>query len=364
MTEQTYIGILAGGKGTRFWPISRAKKPKQFLDILNSGKTLIQETYDRAKGFVKEENVRIITDIAYDKIIKEQIPEIKQEQLLLEPIGRNTAPSIAYMAFKIHKINPNANIIILPSDHYIHPNADFYYTLNIILEGLEENHNAIFTIGITPTYPATGYGYIQLIKDPEETVSQDKYYKVKTFTEKPVLEIAKKFLASGEFLWNSGMFVFKAGAILEKFKKFMPDLYELFHSHYEAFNTAEEAKAISEIYSKCLSNSFDFGIMEHADEVFVVPSKFQWSDVGTWKALYDISEKDENNNVIQMEETMIEDSKNNLFVSNVKNKFYAIKGLQDFILVDTEDALLLLPLSEDQFVKQIVKKLQKANKYV
>ena len=363
MRTETYIGILAGGKGTRFWPISREKKPKQFLDILSSGKTLIQQTYERAKGFVEPKNIAIISASQYLNIIQEQLPEITNQQLLLEPIGRNTAPSVAYISFKVHKIDPDANIIILPSDHYIYPNENFYYTLNIILEGLQKHPDAIFTIGIQPTYPATGYGYIQFIKD-DDNISPDKYYKVKTFTEKPALEIAKQFLNSGEFLWNSGMFVFKAEGIINNFKKYMPDLYELFMNHYNNFNTPKEVEAITDIYSKCLSISFDFGIMEHAEKVFVIPSKFQWSDVGTWKALYDISTKDENKNVVQLNEYFIDSSYGNLLVSNVRDKFYAIKDLNDFILVDTEDALLLIPLSEDQFVKKIIKKLQKNNKYV
>ncbi len=355
--KNTYVGILAGGKGTRFWPASTEAKPKQFLDILGTGKTLIQQTYDRVRNFLPEEkNILIVSGNAYKNLIKEQLPELADEQLVLEPVGRNTAPSIAYAAFKIHKQNPEGVLIVLPSDHFIAPDKDFHHTLNIVLQGVQENPDAIFTIGIKPTYPATGYGYIQFLNSEEE-ISTDKYYPVKTFTEKPSLEIAKQFLASGDFLWNAGMFIFKVSAVLENFKQFMPDLYELFSDIYDDLNTPDEPKAIAQLYAKCLSNSFDFGIMEHAKKVFVVPSKFAWNDVGTWKALYDISEKDPAGNVIMLENHLT-DTENSLLVSSVKDKIYAIKGLKDYIFVDTEKATLILPLTDEQGVKEIVKQVQ------
>ncbi len=355
--ENTYVGILAGGKGTRFWPASTEANPKQFLDILGTGKTLIQQTYERVQKFLPhEKNILIISGSQYKSLLKEQLPDVSEEQLILEPVGRNTAPSIAYAAFKIHKQNPEGILIVLPSDHFITPDKDFYHTLNITLQGVQENPDAIFTIGITPTYPATGYGYIQFV-NPEEEISTDKYYPVKTFTEKPSLEVAKQFLASGDFLWNAGMFIFKVSAVLEKFKKFMPDLYELFSEIYDKLNTPQEAEAISHLYAKCLSNSFDFGIMEHVKEVFVVPSKFTWNDVGTWKALYDISPKDREGNVIMLENALV-NTTNSLLVSSVKDKVYAIKGLDNFIFVDTDKATLILPLDDEQGVKEIVKKVQ------
>src|SRR5215510_5559964 len=304
-SKHHYVAIMAGGIGSRFWPMSRTAYPKQFLDILNTGKTLIQQTYDRYKKLVPEENIFIITSAEYVPIVKEQLPAVKEENILGEPSRKNTAPCVAYISFKLLKKDPNANLIVAPADHLITEAAEFIKTSKKALDFV--NHiNAFVTLGIKPTYPNTGYGYIQ-----HDTISAaPDVYKVKTFTEKPNLELAKTFIASGDFLWNAGIFFWKVKNIITAFEKHLPEMYEVFAAEKDKFNTPEEAAAVEAIYPQCTSISIDFGIMEKADNVYVIPASFSWSDLGTWNSAWENMDKDYFSNAVAGNNVMIVDAKN------------------------------------------------------
>jgi len=344
-----YIIIMAGGIGSRFWPMSRTQLPKQFHDILGRGKTLIQETFDRYARFIPDENIYIVTNERYKGLVEDQLPLLKDDQILLEPIGRNTAPCVAYAAYKINKINPDATFVVAPSDHLIHDEQAFQQDIELGLNACAEN-DIIMTLGITPTRPDTGYGYIQYIDSKEKL----GYYKVKTFTEKPNEEVAKSFLESGDFIWNAGIFLFSARTILNAFQHHLPDVAELFQELNNYYYTAEEQPKIDEAYSTCKSISIDYGIMEKAENVFTIPSNFGWSDLGTWGSVHENSNKDEADNALP-KESIVYDSAHNVIRTARKDKLVVVKGLEDYIVVDTEDALLICPKSEDQFIKQIVK---------
>ncbi|PKQ62833.1 mannose-1-phosphate guanylyltransferase [Labilibaculum filiforme] len=362
MDKNNYCIIMAGGVGSRFWPLSKDKHPKQFLDILGAGKTLIQLTYERFSSICPKENFFVVTNANYKSLVLEQLPHIKEDQVLLEPIRRNTAPCIAYANHKIEKRNPNASIIVTPADHLILNETKF---LKVLSEGIEfvQDGDKLLTLGITPSRPETGYGYIQV-----ENKSEDSYadvYPVKTFTEKPHLEMAKIFHESGEFFWNSGIFVWKLGAIQNAFSAFLPEIKHLFESIEDKIDGVEEQEFINQIYPKCENISIDYGILEKSENVFVYCSEFGWSDLGTWGSLYEHSGKDHNANAIQGENVMLYESKNCLV--NVPNdKLVVVQGLKDYIVVETDNSLLICPRKEEQEIRKIVNdvKITKGKKFV
>ncbi|MEZ4775621.1 MAG: mannose-1-phosphate guanylyltransferase [Bacteroidia bacterium] len=355
-----YIIIMAGGIGSRFWPMSRTKFPKQFHDILGRGKTLIQETFDRFAAFVPAENIYVVTNDRYYDLVKTQLPDITDDQVLLEPIGRNTAPCIAYACYKINKINPNAVFVVAPSDHLIAKEDIFREKILLGLDACTQNP-IIMTLGITPTRPDTGYGYIQFLEDDEKR----GYFKVKTFTEKPLLELAKTFLKSGDFVWNGGIFLFSASTILHAFSTHLPEMAELFKGIEDAYYTEEEKPAISNAYGTCKNISIDYGIMEKAPNVFVIPADFGWSDLGTWGSVHDNMEKDYHENAVSANAIAYE-SYNNVIKTTNKEKLVILKGLDGFIIVDTDDALLICKKDDEQFIKQIVSdvKTKEGDKFV
>ncbi|MEI6313045.1 MAG: mannose-1-phosphate guanylyltransferase [Bacteroidota bacterium] len=351
MNNNTYAVIMAGGIGSRFWPLSRSSKPKQFLDILNMGKTLIQMTYERYTPICPKENIFIVTNEEYVSIVKEQLPFITDQQILKEPSRKNTAPCVMYACHKIYSINPDAHIIVAPSDHLILKEADY---LDVLKTGIEfcKKNNALITLGIKPTRPDTGYGYIQYL-DHEQDIK-----KVKTFTEKPSKDIAATFLKSGDFLWNSGMFVWSAKSILEAFEEFLPEMIEAFKGGEKHYNTDTEFEFISEAYSQSVNISIDYGIMEKASNVFVIPSDFGWSDVGTWGSIYDIYEKDYLQNAVDGKLVKTYDASNNM-ISVQDNKLVVIQGLDGYCVIDTADVLLIIKKEEEQEIKQITSDMKR-----
>ena len=360
MNKHHYVVIMAGGIGSRFWPMSRTNFPKQFLDILNIGKTLIQTTFDRFSSFIPLENIYVVTSDEYVNIVKKQLPSLPLQNILAEPSRKNTAPCIAYISFKLSQLDPHALLIVAPADHMISDNIAF---TKVCFEALSfvKKHNAFITLGINPTYPNTGYGYIQY----EQHSVSDNVYKVKTFTEKPNLELAKTFIASGEFLWNAGIFVWQVKNIIIAFEKYLPEVYDLFNSQREKFNTPEEEEALQEIYPFSSNISIDFGIMEKADNVYVIPSSFGWSDIGTWNSAYEQLRKDGNANAISGHNVMLMDT-GNCIVHVPENKLVVLQGLKDFIVVDTGDVLLVCKKEKEQEIKEFVGdiKRQKGEKYL
>ncbi|HJS54190.1 MAG TPA: mannose-1-phosphate guanylyltransferase [Chitinophagaceae bacterium] len=359
-SKHNYVAIMAGGIGSRFWPLSRTAFPKQFLDILNTGKTLIQQTYDRYKKLVPEENIFIITSAEYIPIVKKQLPQIAEENILGEPSRKNTAPCVAYISFKLLKKDPNANLVVAPADHLVTEPNEFIKTSKKALDFV--NHiSAFVTLGIKPTHPNTGYGYIQ----HETTAAAPDIFKVKTFTEKPNEELAKTFIASGDFLWNAGIFIWKVKNIVTAFEKYLPEIYEVFAAERDKFNTNEEKAAIEQIYPLCTNISIDFGIMEKADNVYIIPSSFGWSDLGTWNSAWDNMERDYLGNAVAGKNVMIIDA-TKCMVHTGDNKLMVLQGLDDFIIVDTRDALLICKKEKEQEIKEFVAEIKrnKGDKYL
>ena len=351
---------MAGGIGSRFWPISRLDYPKQFLDILNVGKTLIQATYDRFAQYLPPENIYVVTAYQYKDIVTKQLPRLNPENIVCEPSRKNTAPCIAYISYKLQQLNPKSNLICAPADHLILDDTSF---IKISIEALEftEKNNALLTLGIKPFYPNTGYGYIQY----EEHAVSDNIYKVKTFTEKPDLELAKTFISSGDFLWNAGIFVWQTKSIIAAFEKHLPEIHEIFDGAKNAMNTEEEKEAIELIYPLCVNISIDYGILEKANNVYVIPSSFGWSDLGTWGSAYENLEKDYNENAVAGDNVILFDSTKNVVHSNGK-KLILLQGLDDFIVVDTEDALLVCKKDKEQHIKEYLSEIKrnKGDKYL
>lgn len=360
MNKHHYVAIMAGGIGSRFWPMSRTNFPKQFLDILGTGKTLIQSTYDRFASFIPAENIYVVTSSEYINIVKKQLPHLPMQNILGEPSRKNTAPCIAYISFKLQELDPQASLIVAPSDHLI---LDMVAFKKVSLEALAfvNKHNAFITLGIKPTYPNTGYGYIQY----EQHAVTDNVFKVKTFTEKPNLDLAKAFLASGEFLWNAGIFVWQVKNIISAFEKLMPEMYDVFHNEKAKFNTPEEHKAIQEIYPQCTNISIDFGIMEKADNVYVIPSSFGWSDLGTWNSAYENLGKDYFGNAVAGDNVIVFDTHRSM-VHNNHDKLMVLQGLEDFIVVDTNDVLLICKRDREQEIKEYLAEVKrnKGEKYL
>ena len=337
---------MAGGIGSRFWPMSRTQHPKQFLDILGTGETLIQQTYNRLKRICPEENIYIVTNDIYRELTFEQLPNLNNEQVVCEPSRRNTAPCIAYANFKIGAKNPNANIVVAPADHLILKEDEFVRVINMALEYTAQN-DALFTLGITPTRPDTGYGYIQF----DEVDSEIK--KVKTFTEKPSLEIAKQFIDSGDFCWNSGMFVWSLKSINKAFETLLPTMHQIFTAGNGKYNTPEEEAFIKEAYSTCKNISIDYGIMEKSKNVNVISADIGWSDLGTWGSIYTHLPLDENKNAVVGKNVMLYESKGNI-VNVPKNKLVVLQGLKDYIVVESDNILLVCKKQDEQEIKQFV----------
>jgi mannose-1-phosphate guanylyltransferase len=353
MNEHHYAVIMAGGIGSRFWPMSRQNFPKQFLDILNNGQTLIQDTFERLTAFIPPANIFVVTSHEYIHIVKKQLPVLKPENILGEPSRKNTAPCIAYISFKLMQMDPRASLIVAPADHLITDKIAF---TKVCLEAFSfiNKHNAFVTLGITPSYPNTGYGYIQR----ELQSVTDNVYKVKTFTEKPNLELAQTFLLSGDFLWNAGIFVWQVKNIIKAFEKFMPEMYDVFSAEKEAFNTPEEKKALEHISPLCTNISIDFGIMEKADNVYVIPSSFGWSDLGTWNSAYENLDKDYLGNAVAGEKVMVIDAQN-CVVHAANKKLVVLQGTEDFIIVDTKDVLLICKKDKEQEIKDYVAEVRR-----
>ncbi|MEO6705948.1 MAG: sugar phosphate nucleotidyltransferase [Ginsengibacter sp.] len=360
MNRNNFVAIMAGGIGSRFWPVSRVDLPKQFLDILNLGKTLIQSTFDRFAQYIPIENIYVVTSYQYKRIVAEQLPLLPEENIVCEPSRKNTAPCIAYISYKLQQLNPKSNLICAPADHLILDNTAFIKTSIEALEFTEKN-NALLTLGIKPFNPNTGYGYI---KYEQESVS-DNIYKVKTFTEKPDLELAKTFMASGDFLWNAGIFVWKTKNIIAAFEKYLPEIHELFDGAKKVMNSSMEKETIDLIYPLCMNISIDYGILEKADNVYVIPSSFGWSDLGTWGSAYDNLEKDYHENAVAGNNIILFDSSKNI-VHTKGDKLILLQGLDDFIVVDTDDALLVCKKENEQNIKEYLSEIKrnKGDKYL
>ena len=349
MNKNYYAIIMAGGIGSRFWPISRTSHPKQFIDILGTGKTLIQNTYDRFLKVCPKENIYVVTNEIYTGLVKKQLPDMADEQILTEPVMRNTAPCIAYGSFKIESLNPDAAIVVAPSDHLILDEAAFISTIEKSLQ-VASKDGCLITLGIKPSRPDTGYGYIQYTNHS----LHDDFYKVKTFTEKPTLEIAKTFLQSGDFLWNAGIFIWTAKAIVDAFAKHLPDMHEIFAEARPVYNTPDEKGHLHKSYLQCTNISIDYGIMEKADNVYVLPSEFGWSDLGTWASIYQLAEKDYVGNAVIPSEKVIMYDSSNCMVNVPGEKLVILQGLHDFIVVEANNTLLICPRDQEQNVKKIV----------
>lgn len=343
MQKDNYCIIMAGGIGSRFWPMSTPEFPKQFQDILGTGRTMLQQTYDRISQIIPNENIYIITNKKYIELSKKQLPDIPAKNIVGEPLMKNTAACNMYMAAKINEVNPNATMIVLPADHLILKENVFLEIVKKAFKIAKENEYLI-TLGIEPTRPDTGYGYIQYVKDDKAEIEP-----VKTFTEKPNLEIAKSFIESGDFLWNAGIFVWNAKTIIKAFDKYLPEMHE--HFNECDFNTEKEEVQIEIIYPTLEKISIDNGILEKADNVYVIPSNLGWSDLGTWNSVYENSEKDENNNSISSKRVLTYNAKGNVIRLKNKNKTLILDGLENYIIVDTDDALLICPKKNDQEIK-------------
>ena len=381
--ENNYCVIMAGGVGSRFWPFSRTEKPKQFLDFFGTGKSLLQMTVDRFRPLIPIDHMFIVTNVIYKQLILEQIPDLKESQILCEPARRNTAPCIAYATAHIRALclrkagltaanqdwtrpEMKANIVVAASDHLILEEEKFRQAILKAFDFVSEN-NAICTLGMQPTRPETGYGYIQFVRDELNEVESRKtaslkversegIYPVKTFTEKPNLEMAKVFLDSGDFLWNSGIFIWNLQTISEAFRYLLPEVADRFREGELLMGTEKEEKFIEDIFPKCPNISIDYGIMEKAENVYVIPSSFGWSDLGTWGSLYELSEKDEDGNVSLHSEARFYEAKGNIVVLEPGKKVI-VQGVDDMIIAEEKGALLVCKKAEEQRIKQFVSEL-------
>ena len=361
--RNNHVVIMAGGVGSRFWPLSTPEYPKQFIDILGDGSTLIQKTFNRFNKICPKENIYIVTSEIYKDIVKEQLPDINDEQVILEPARRNTAPCIAYANYKIKTRNPNAAIVVAPSDHLILKEDVFTDVVEKGLQAVSEN-DCLLTIGIKPSHPNTGYGYIQF-NDEKSLLGNPSIYDVKMFTEKPELEMARQFVESGDFLWNAGIFMWSLKSIFTAFEQYLPDVNDLFKKGEGLYNTPSEQDFVKEIYQVCRNISIDYGIMEKADNVKVYAADFGWSDLGTWGSLFNLREKDEDNNAIVGKKVKTYNT-HGCIVNIPKNKVVVIQGLEDYIVVENDDVLLICKKEDEQQIRQYVTDVQVefGNKYV
>ncbi len=347
---------MAGGVGSRFWPLSKKELPKQFLDILGVGETLIQQTFKRLSSICPVKNIFIVTNQYYFNLCKEQLPKINDSQILCEPVMRNTAPCIAYAAFKIHALNNNAKLIVAPSDHLITDNEEFTKTISQIFDTIV-NKEYLVTLGIHPTRPDTGYGYIQF----DETNILDEnnnIKKVKTFTEKPNKDLALQFLDSGDFLWNAGIFAFTSEALINSYKKYLRDIYDVFSSGEDFYNTKKEQEFINRVFPTCKNISIDYGILEKSDFVYVYPSSFGWSDLGTWGSIDNQLEKNNENNSKRGDKINFYDSRDNIVILD-DIKECVISGLTGYIVVQSGESILICRKTDEQEIKKFVGDLKK-----
>jgi len=357
MKQNHYVVIMAGGTGTRMWPVSTSVKPKQFHDLLGVGKSLLRMTYERFAAQFPAENIYIVTNEAYTALVQEQLPELGEQQILLEPNKRNTAPCIAYAAYKIASKDPEATMVVAPADHLILKEQAFHQAIGIALDHADKEDHMI-TLGMQPNRPETGYGYIQYI--PGSSVVK----KVKTFTEKPELALAQKFIESGDFVWNAGIFIWSVKSIITAFEQYLPDLAEIFSEGMEHYFHSNEKLFVNNAYSQCVSVSIDFGIMEKADNVYVLLADIGWSDLGSWESLHEIRQKDEQENV-SPENVMFFNAKRNI-VSIDQSKLVVVDGLEDYLIAEENGVLLICKKNAEKEIKEMVNavKLNKGDKYI
>lgn len=351
MQNRPYIVIMAGGIGSRFWPYSRRKKPKQFLDILGTGRSLLQMTYDRFRAIAEKDQFFVITYRKYVSLVKEQLPELEDHQILSEPNRKNTATCIAYAGYKIHSIDPEATMIVTPADHLILQEVKFLKTIEKAVKAAQIDHRLV-TLGIKPNRPETGYGYIQYHEGKGEDAR-----KVKTFTEKPNLKLAKTFIESGDFVWNSGMFVWKGSSIIHALREHMQDISEIFDEGIEAFGTEKEDDFVSKAYLQVKNISIDFGLMEKSSDVYVILGDFGWSDLGSWTSLHEIREKDKQNNVVEAN-AILYDTENS-FISTNSDKLVVVEGLKNYLVNETDNVLLICPLDGEKKFRDFVSNARK-----
>ena len=351
--KETFVLIMAGGVGSRFWPASREDHPKQFLDILGTGRSLIQMTFDRFHKWVPAENIYVITNERYRGLVSQHLPELTQEQIVGEPSRNNTAPCVAYASMKLYKKNPDAVCIVAPADHIIMKEDQF---LHLVAKASDFAHreDALVTLGITPTRPDTGYGYIDFIssEEPEQGV-----FKVKQFKEKPIREVAQQYLDEGHYLWNSGMFIWSLREILNSFQKHASGIYELLFAGMDHYNTENEEAFVSEHYPKTESISIDYAILERAANVHTLPAEIGWSDLGTWVSLFQKVSENEKDNVVLGEHTIIEDCAG-CVIKSLDGKLLVVKGLEDYIIISDEKSVLIFPKEAEQEIKQITSKCE------
>lgn len=344
-TSNIYVAIMAGGVGSRFWPGSRENRPKQFLDILGVGKSLLRLTFERFLDLCPASHIFVVTNAAYTDLVAEQLPELGRYQILGEPSRNDTAPCVAYTAFKLAALNPNATLVVAPSDHIVLQPETFLRLLQKAIE-FARQRDALITLGIQPTHPHTGYGYIQL-GQPET----NGIFRVERFTEKPNAETAQRFVASGQYLWNAGIFIWRLSAILRAFEQHAPDIYQVLEKGKDAYNTPQEVEFLQTHYPNTRKVPVDIAILEKANNVFTLPADFGWSDLGTWASLHQESPKDAQGNVVQTQTAMLYDVQDTL-VRAPKGKLLVLRGLRDYIVVDEGDVLLVWPKSEEQAIKQ------------
>jgi len=346
MNNNYYAILMAGGVGSRFWPVSTTDFPKQFHDMLGSGETLIQKTFARLSKLIPTENILILTNERYNDLVLQQLPMVKSEQVLLEPAMRNTAPCILYASLKIKKQNPNAVMVVAPSDHWIEDEVAFTNDLQQCFDFCQDR-NALMTLGIQPTFPNTGFGYIEFDKADANPIK-----KVNQFREKPDYETAKSFLEAGNFLWNGGIFIWSAQSVTAAFEKFQPQMNALFQKGLDSYNTAQEKQFILDHYTQAENISIDYAVLEKADNVYVLPATFDWNDLGTWGSLHEKLDKDHQNNAVVNATVILENASNNIIRSNAQ-KLVVIDGLDDYIIVDNDNVLMIYPKSKEQDIKRI-----------
>jgi mannose-1-phosphate guanylyltransferase len=363
MKNNRYCIIMAGGVGTRFWPMSRSSHPKQFIDVLGTGRTLLQSTFVRSLRVCPAKNIYVVTNESYKSLVMEQLPELPEENILCEPARKNTAPCIAYATWKIASINPDAVMVVAPSDHLIAKEETYVKALKSCLAKAATD-DCLITIGIKPTRPDTGYGYIQFV-EAEDPGKDKRIKKVKTFTEKPDLDMANFFMRSGDFLWNSGIFVWSAKSILKAFTNLMPEMAQVFNEGEGKWNTAKETDFLREAYARCKSISIDYAIMEKAKNVYVRSSIIGWSDLGTWGSLYTHIKKDAHQNAVVGKQVMLYNS-SNCVVHVPKDKLVLIEGLDDYIVVESDNILLICKKQDEQQIRAFVNdvKIAKGERFV
>ena len=351
MNKNYYAILMAGGVGSRFWPVSTQDFPKQFHDMLGTGDTLIQKTFQRLSHLIPKENIFILTNARYKDLVFQQLPEVTNRQVVLEPAMRNTAPCILYASLKIQKENPEAVMIVAPSDHWIEDELAFSENVQRAFNFCSEN-NALMTLGIQPTFPNTGYGYIEFDKSSTSLIKS-----VNQFREKPDYETAKHFIAQGNFLWNAGIFMWSAVSVVDSFKINQPELFALFQEGMSTYNTELEAEFIGENYTKAENISVDYAIMENSSNVYVIPATFDWNDLGTWGSLYDKLDKDVDNNAVVNARTLTEDASGNM-IRTKTSKIVVIDGIKDYIIVDKDEVLLIFPKAKEQDIKKVLQSVK------